>query len=153
MFYASSCRDYDRVLVFLNIVDVVVMVEGLEMAEDELDLVTGVTLISLNWFICYAFAAWSLIEFLLHLFLSDPYLDAWLHRAISRIFIFTKNTSSIVSASLAAIFGGEDIWVGVEFVLGGGPDTEVTVVADLREMYIFFDFGGVVHNKNVSSTY
>lgn len=51
------------------------------------------------------------------------------------------------------MFGGENVRVGVELVLGVGPDAEVTVGANLWEMDIFFDFGGVVHNKNVSSTY
>lgn len=45
------------------------------------------------------------------------------------------------------MFGGEYVGVGVEFVLGVGPDAEVSVGADLGEMDIIFNFGGVVHNK------
>lgn len=48
MFYATGSCDCHRVRVFLDVVGVVVVVDGLEMAEDELDLVTGVTLISFD---------------------------------------------------------------------------------------------------------
>lgn len=48
MFNATGGCDCDRVRVFLDVVGVIVVVDGLEMAEHELDLVTVVTLISFD---------------------------------------------------------------------------------------------------------
>lgn len=44
----DAARGCDLLRVFLDVVGVVVVVDGLEMAEDELYLVTGVTLIGLD---------------------------------------------------------------------------------------------------------
>lgn len=127
----------------------VVVIDSLEMAEYELDLVTGVPLISLHRLICYLFAACPLVELPLHLLLGNPDLDAGLHRPVPPIFILTKNPLGIINA-LAPVLRGEDVRVDEDLVLGVGLDAEVSVCADLREMNIFFDFRGVVHNKNVS---
>lgn len=48
LFQATGGCDCDRVRVFLGVVGVIVVADGLEMAEHELDLVTGVALISFD---------------------------------------------------------------------------------------------------------
>lgn len=143
-----ACVDWLRW--FLANLLVIVVINGLEMAEDELDLVTGVYLIGFYRLICYPFTACPLVELPLYLFLGNPDLDAGLNRPIPLIFILIKNPLGFINAALPLVANGEDVCIDENLLLGVGLDAEVAVGADLREMDIFFDFRGVVHNKNVS---